>query len=243
MPPRLPRPPRSPRQRRPRSRTCSVPSCPASPRMVSRSRRAAAFGMLVYAARQSSGASRSAPAAPQSDIADPCPNAGASPRRTPECASIPEAAPGRRWPCLAAAPFTQDSRLPSGLPVCRRSRRPCRARAARKWLYPTMWHQSGTTAACLAFRTAAALQRRFARCHYLLSRHSDSVQHHGRDFVLQSTEVVTARSPLQTSRLATLIRSHGDDLSRARRSCGGDVRPLSNALRSGFLGHRSRNPP
>ena len=61
------------------------------------------------------------------------PDAGASPRRTPECASIPEAAPRRRWPCLTAAPFMQDFRLPSGLPVCRRSRRPCRARAARKW--------------------------------------------------------------------------------------------------------------
>lgn len=65
--------------------------------------------MLVYAARQNSGASRSAPAAPQSDVANPCPNAGASPRRTPECASIPEVAPGRRWPCLAAAPSRRIS--------------------------------------------------------------------------------------------------------------------------------------
>ncbi len=65
MPPRPPRPPRSPRQRRPRSRTCPVPSCPASPRMVSRSRRAAAFGMLVYAANRSGGPSRDPPPLPR----------------------------------------------------------------------------------------------------------------------------------------------------------------------------------
>ena len=44
------------------------------------------------------------------------PDAGASPRRTPECASIPEAAPGRRWPAWPPRP---SRRIPACRPVSR----------------------------------------------------------------------------------------------------------------------------
>ena len=68
---------------------------------------------VVYAAR--GGASRSASAAPQSDIADPCPMPVHLPGTT-ECASIPEAAPGRRWPAWPPRP---PRRIPACRPVSR----------------------------------------------------------------------------------------------------------------------------
>ena len=110
MPPRPPRPPRSPRPRRPRSRTATCPVVPrkSSDRLARPPRCRVRDAGLCRPSKQRR-IPRPAPDAPQSGMADPCPNAGASPRRTPECASIPEAAPGRRWPCLAAAPSRRIS--------------------------------------------------------------------------------------------------------------------------------------
>ena len=117
MPPRPPRPPRSPRQRRPRSRTAT---CPVVPRELSeglaKPPRCRVRDVGLCRPSKQRRIPRSAPAAPQSAMANPCPNAGASPRRTPECASIPEAAPGRRWPAWPPRP---SRRIPACRPVSR----------------------------------------------------------------------------------------------------------------------------
>ena len=67
---------------------------------------------------------------------------------------------------------TQDFRLPSGLPVCQSRLRPCRTRAAQRWLHNSIWHHDSTSATFLSPCAAAALQRRLARCHYLLPCHA-----------------------------------------------------------------------
>ena len=112
-----PRPPRSPRQRRPRSRTAT---CPVVPRKSSdglpKPPRCRVRDVGLCRPSKQRPIPRSAPAAPQSAVANPCPNAGASPRRTPEYASIPEAAPGRRWPAWPPRP---SRRIPACRPVSR----------------------------------------------------------------------------------------------------------------------------
>ena len=123
-----------------------VPSRPASPQKVSRGRRAAALGCRM----PTSGASRSAPAALVCKRhGASVPDAGASPRRTPECASIPETAPGRRHPAMDAPPnagFPPAVRSP-GLPEL-----PPTTPRKGGFKVPAEYtrHQSGTSAACLA---------------------------------------------------------------------------------------------
>ena len=124
----------------------TVLSRPASPQKVSRGRRAAALGCRM----PTSGASRSAPAALVYERhGASVPDAGASPRRTPECASIPETAPGRRHPAMDAPPnagFPPAVRSP-GLPEL-----PPTTPRKGGFKVPAeyTWHQSGTSAACLA---------------------------------------------------------------------------------------------
>ena len=186
MPPRPPRPPRSPRQRRPRSRTAT---CPVVPRELSEGlakppRCRVRDAGLCRPSKQRR-IPRSAPAAPQSGMANPCPmpvhlpgelrNALASRKRHPDAGGLP----GRRALHAGFPPavrFPGLSALPPTMP----------RKAARKWLHPTMRHHGGTTAACLAFRTGAALQRRLGRCHYLLSRHAHALTQEDRAALRQS---------------------------------------------------------
>ena len=171
MPPPAPRPPRSPRQSRLRSRTSLVPSCPASHQMVSRSRRPAVFDAHAAGAYvPAHGASgRFAPVAPKSAWRIRARCRCISPA-TPECASIPEAAPRRRQPRAMAAPPTPDSRRPSGLPVCRSGLRLRRHQGGSKdgfRIAPAPRRHHHRVFSSLA---AAALQRRLAPRHYRIAR-------------------------------------------------------------------------
>lgn len=161
--------------------------------------------MLVYAARQSSGASRSAPAAPQSDVANPCPNAGASPRRTPECASIPEAAPGRWWPCLTAAP---SRRISACRPVSRSAGVPS-DHAAQGRLKDGSRIASGTKTAPEenSYQPRRLWpQRRFGALSLPTSPANQLRRRYTRDFLRPAAEVVTAH-PARPSYAGTSLQS------------------------------------
>ena len=93
-----------------------VPSCPASRQMVSRSRRAAAFGMLPRRPSGRHAPRRSAPVRSHRAAWRIRAKCRCISPATPQCASIPETAPGRRWPCPAAAP---SCRIPACRPVSR----------------------------------------------------------------------------------------------------------------------------
>ena len=171
MPPRPPRPPRSPRQRRLRSRTRSVPSCPASSQMVSRGPPPAACWMSLQTGFVAAWPIHDSPlsARGRHGVIRAC--LGASPNAVPPY-SVSRNGSGT-WTAATTSGGpprpTPDFRRLSGLPVCRSPLRPRRTRAASWMALRYHRHQSGTSAACLASCAAAALQRRFARCHYLLS--------------------------------------------------------------------------
>ena len=88
------------------------------------------------------GASRSAPAAPQSDVANPCPCRCISPA-TPGCVSIPETAPRRRQPARLPRP----RRISACRPVSRSVGAPAdhAAKGGSKVALPYHWHQAGTS--------------------------------------------------------------------------------------------------
>ncbi len=118
MPPPAPRPPRSPRQSRLRSRTPVVPSCPVNVPKVSRGCRPAVFDAHAAGAYgPAHGASVDSPPSPEMRQRGQSVPAGASPRTSPECVTIPEAALGRRQPQATAAAPVPDSRRLSGCPV------------------------------------------------------------------------------------------------------------------------------
>ena len=98
----------------------SVPSCPASRQMVSRSCRTAA----------------------RSDVQCQC--ISQSPQRTPERATIPGVAPARRQSQAVAAASAPNYKRLSGFSVRRDDSQPCRQRAAPKSPSVDRWHQGGT---------------------------------------------------------------------------------------------------
>ena len=97
---------------------CSVPSCSATFPKVSRSCRPAVFDAHAAGAYgPAHGASVDPPPPPEMRRRGQSVPAGASPRTSPECVTIPEAAPGRRQPQATAAAPVPDSRRLSGCPV------------------------------------------------------------------------------------------------------------------------------
>ena len=95
-----------------------VPSCPASRQMVSRSRRAAVFGMLPRYPSGQHAPLRSAPAAPIERHGESVPNAGASPRPLRNALASRKRHPdagGHAWPPRPHAGFPPAVRSP-GLP-------------------------------------------------------------------------------------------------------------------------------
>lgn len=92
-----------------------------------------------------------AAALPRSDVqcrpaAHPCAQCqciSQSPQRTPECATIPEVAPGHRQSQAVATASALNSKRLSGFPVCRDDSQPWRQRAAPKSPSVDRWHQGG----------------------------------------------------------------------------------------------------
>ena len=97
---------------------CFVPSCPVNVPKVSRGCRPAVFDAHAAGAYgPAHGASVDSPPPPEMRQRGQSVPAGASPRTTPECVTIPEAAPGRRQPQATTAAPVPDSRRLSGCPV------------------------------------------------------------------------------------------------------------------------------